>query len=141
MSANLDALRQAISFSPDNIPLLLLLGDGCLDQFLLEEAQQHFQQALTLDPHNLGAQLGLARVAYQEGNLSEAVVRAEAIVAAHPRNGAVFRLLSRLAFIEGRVTQARDYYDKARQLEPAVHDEGLEKTWRANNLRSSPQPG
>jgi AAA+ superfamily predicted ATPase len=127
MSSNLDALRQAVSFSPDNVPLLLLLGEGCLDNFLFDEAKQNFQKVLAKDSSHLGAQLGLARAAYQEGNLSEAVVRAEAIAEVHPRNGAVWRLLSRLAFIEGNVVQARDYYAKARQVDPDVHDEGLEK--------------
>ncbi len=127
MSSNLDALRQAVSFSPENVPLLILLGDGCLDQFLFEEAKQHFQNALARAPHSLEAQLGLARTAYQEGNLSEAVVRAEAIVAVHPNNGAVWRLLSRLAFIEGHLEEAREHYARARQLDPQVRDEGLEK--------------
>ena len=127
MSANLDALRQAAVFSPDNVPLLLLLGEGCLDQFLFEEAKENFQRILNHDPHNLGAQLGFARTAYQEGNLSEAVVRAEAIASAHPQNGGVWRLLSRLAFIEGRIEEACEHYDKARQVEPDIHDEGLEK--------------
>jgi SpoVK/Ycf46/Vps4 family AAA+-type ATPase len=127
MSANLDALRQAVTFSPDNVPLLLLLGEGCLDQFLLEEAKENFQRALARDAHNVGAQLGLARAAYQEGNLSEAVVRAEAISVAHPQNGSVWRLLSRLAFIEGHLEEARENYRKARQVDPNVRDEGLEK--------------
>jgi SpoVK/Ycf46/Vps4 family AAA+-type ATPase len=127
MSSNLDALRQAVSFSPDNLPLLVLLGEGCLDHFLFEEAKQNFQKVLSLDPGHVGAQLGLARASYQEGNLSEAVVRAEAIAAAHPRNGSVWRLLSRLAFIEGHLAQAREYYAKARQIDPDIHDEGLEK--------------
>jgi transitional endoplasmic reticulum ATPase len=127
MSNNLDSLRQAISFSPDNVPLLLLLGEGCLDHFLFEEARQHFQSVLSRDAQNVGAQLGLARAAYQEGNLSEAVVRAETISEAHPLNGGVWRLLSRLAFIEGHVAQAREHYRRARDVEPAVRDEGLEK--------------
>jgi SpoVK/Ycf46/Vps4 family AAA+-type ATPase len=127
MSANLDALRQAVSFSPENVPLLLLLGEGCLDHFLVDEAKQHFQRALTREPLNVGAQLGLARAAYQEGNLSEAVVRAEAITRTHPQNGGVWRLLSRFAFIEGHVAEAREHYAKARQVEPAMRDEGLEK--------------
>jgi transitional endoplasmic reticulum ATPase len=137
MSAHLDSLRQAVSFSPDNVPLLLLLGDGCLDHFLFEEAKQHFQKALTHDPHNVNALLGVARTAYQEGNLSEAVVRAEALAAAHPKNGAVWRLLSRLAFIESRRDQAREYYAKARQADPDVRDEGLEKDLGGT---SAPQP-
>jgi transitional endoplasmic reticulum ATPase len=135
MSANLDTLRQALSFSPDNVPLMILLGESCLDQFLFEEAEQSFQRVLERDPRNLGAQLGLARAAYQKGNLSEAVVRAEAIAGAHPESGGVWRLLSRLAFIEGHVDEAREHYAKARQAEPNVADEGLEK-----DLASKPPP-
>lgn len=127
MSATLDSLRQAIAVSPDNVPLLLMLGEGCLDHFLFDEAKQHFQRVLSLEPTNVGAQMGLARAAYLEGNLSEAVVRAEAIAKAHPQQGSVWRLLSRLAFIEGHVVEAREHYRKARQVEPGVQDEGLEK--------------
>jgi transitional endoplasmic reticulum ATPase len=127
MSSNLEALRQAVSLSPDNVPLLLLVGEGCLDQFLFEEARENFQRVLTREPDNASAQLGLARAAYQEGHLSEAVVRAEAITAAHPRNGGAWRLLSRLAFIEGRVEEARQHYARAREMDPNVRDEGLEK--------------
>jgi transitional endoplasmic reticulum ATPase len=127
MSTNLDGLRQAVSFSPDNVPLLLLLAEGCLDGFLLEEAKQSFQKALSHDGHNVDALLGVARTSYQEGNLSEAVVRAEALASSHPQNGAVWRLLSRIAFIENHLEQAREYYQKARQVDPDVGDEGLEK--------------
>ena len=127
MSAPLDALRQAVSVSPDNVPLLVLLGEACLDQFFIEEARQHFQKALAKDPQHVGAQMGLARASYQEGNLSEAVVRTEAIVATHPQNGAAWRLLSRLAFIEGHLEEARKHYSEARRIEPNVRDEGLEK--------------
>ncbi len=127
MSAHLDALRQAVAVSPDNLPLLLLLGDGCLDALLFDEARRHFQQALKQAPQNSSAQMGLARSAYQEGNLSEAVLRAEAVLAVHPNHGAAWRLLSRLDFIEGRPDEAREKYAKARQVEPAVQDLGLEK--------------
>jgi AAA+ superfamily predicted ATPase len=140
MSSNLDALRLAASHSPDNVPLLLLVGEGCLDQFLFPEARENFQRVLTLEPANVGAQLGLARAAYQEGNLSEAVVRAESITAAHPRNGGAWRLLSRLAFIEGHLAEAREHYAKARQVDPGVRDEGLEKDLAGSRPTTPPPP-
>ena len=141
MSAQLDSLRQAVTFSPDNVPLLMLLGDGCLDHFLFDEAKENFQRVLALAAHHLGAQLGLARAAYQEGNLSEAVVRAEAIVAVHPQNGSVLRLLSRLAFIEGHLEEAREHYGKARQFDPDVRDEGLEKDLAEGRRPALPPTG
>jgi hypothetical protein len=66
MNANLDILRQALSTSPDNLPLLLLVGEACLEEFLIEEAKQKFQRILAFDSHHVGAQLGLTRVAYKE---------------------------------------------------------------------------
>jgi AAA+ superfamily predicted ATPase len=140
MSSNLDALRLAASHSPDNVPLLLLVGEGCLDHFLFPEARENFQRVLTLEPANVGAQLGLARAAYQEGNLSEAVVRAESITAAHPRNGGAWRLLSRLSFIEGHLAEAREHYAKARQVDPGVRDEGLEKDLAGSRPTPPPPP-
>jgi AAA+ superfamily predicted ATPase len=127
MSAPLDDLRRAIAVSPENVPLLVLLGEACLENFLFEEAHRHFQGALGHDPQNFTAQLGLARTAYQSGQLSEAVVRAEALAAVHPNSGTVLRLLSRLAFIEGRIDEAREIYARARAAEPGVRDEALEK--------------
>lgn len=33
--ADIESLKQALAVSPDNVPLLLLLGDAYLDQFHL----------------------------------------------------------------------------------------------------------
>jgi transitional endoplasmic reticulum ATPase len=127
MSAHLESLRLAVAVSPDNLPLLVLLGEGCLDQFLYDEAKGHFQKALVQQPDHFGALLGLAHTAYRQGNLSEAFVRAEALSATHPAKGAVWILLSRLSFLEGNVEKARAFYGQARKVEPGLVDEGLEK--------------
>ncbi len=141
MNTHLDSLRHALSLSPDNVALLLLVGEGCLDQFLTSEARGHFHGALTQEPENARAQLGLARVAYQEGNLSEAVLRAEAITARHPRNAGAWRLLSRLALLEGRKDDARRHYGLAREIEPDVRDGGLEKDLGLNKPPTPPAQG
>ena len=127
MSANLDCLRQAVAVSPDNLPLLVMLGEGCLDHFLYDEAKLHFQRALAQQPDHSGALLGLAHTAYKQGNLSEAFVRAEALAVRLPASAAVWLLLSRLSFTEGNVEKAREFYAKARQADPGMSDQGLEK--------------
>jgi SpoVK/Ycf46/Vps4 family AAA+-type ATPase len=141
MSANLEALRQAVAVSPDNVPLLVLLAEGCLDQFLLAEAKQYYQRANQHNPRHLAVHLGLARIAYQEGNLSEAVVRAEAILAEHPRCAPAWLLLSRLAVLENKLAEAREHYAKAREIEPDLRDEGLEKDFAKNPPPPPPASG
>ena len=83
MAQNLDALRLALQHSPDNAPLLMLFADACLDDGLLDEAEQSFQRVLKDDPAHADARLGLARVALLQGKTSQAAVRAEQIVADH----------------------------------------------------------
>lgn len=55
---------------PDNAPLLMLFADACLDDGLLDEAEQSFQRALKDDPAHADARLGLARVALLQGKTS-----------------------------------------------------------------------
>ena len=50
---NLDALRQAVAVSPENVPLLNLLAAACLKAGLGEEAQTHFARVLELDPSQI----------------------------------------------------------------------------------------
>jgi AAA+ superfamily predicted ATPase len=127
MSSHLDSLRQALSHSPDNVPLLLLIAQACLEQFQFEEAKQFYQRALTREPHNFGGQLGLARTAYMEGNISQAIVRTEALLESNANRAEAWVLLSRLYFIEGKRADARKHYEKAKSIDPKVKDEGLER--------------
>ena len=61
MSSKLDALRQALAVSPDNPPLLLLYAQGCLDEWLLDDARTGFEKILALNPAHGEAQVGVAR--------------------------------------------------------------------------------
>lgn len=73
MAQNLDALRLALQHSPDNAPLLLLFAEGCLDDGLLEDAEESFQKILRDDPAHAEARLGLARVAFLQGKTFGAI--------------------------------------------------------------------
>ncbi len=127
MSSNLEALKQALSCSPENVPLLLMIAEASLEQFQFEESRQFYQRALAKEPGNTDAQFGLARSAYMEGNISQAIVRTESILESHPRRADGWLLLSRLYFVEGKKADARKHFDQARSLDPHIKDGGLEK--------------
>lgn len=127
MSDHLDSLRAAIKLSPDNIPLLEIFAQACAEEFLLQDAQECYQKILAIDKGHLGALLGMAKLSWQGGNISEAVVRVESIVSQHGDCAEAWLLMSRLAIIEGKIDLARDHYKKARQLNPELRDESLEK--------------
>ena len=87
--SQIDALRQAVKLSPDNLPLLLLFAETCLEEFHADEAVATFQQILAREPDHRKARLGLARALHQTGKTSEAVVRLESLVQNHPDEGLI----------------------------------------------------
>ena len=127
MTPRLDSLREALALSPQNIPLLLLFGQTCLDELNFDEARAAFDRVLQHDPANGEAKLGIAGLLYLSGNISEAVVRVEALVQAKPAFAEAWILLSRLAIAEGDQTLAAANYQKALELNPNVRDPVLDR--------------
>ncbi len=127
MAQNLDALRLALQHSPDNAPLLILFAEGCLDEGLIEDAEQSFQQVLKNDPAHAEARLGLARVALLQGKTSQAAVRAEQVLSDTPECAAAFLLLARIHITEGELSKAKAMYDKGIALNRSLADPGIEK--------------
>lgn len=130
MAQNLDALRLALQHSPDNAPLLMLFADGCLDEGLVEEAEQTFQRVLSTDPRHVEARLGLARVALLQGKTSQAAVRAEQILSDEPSCAAAYLLLARIHITEDDLGRAKAMYDKGVAMNPSLADPGIEKDLR-----------
>ena len=125
--SRLDPLRQAVAVSPENLPLLLLLAQSCLDEWSLDEARGVFERVLRLDPTRPEAKAGVARVLHLSGKTSEAVVRAEALIAEHPGYAPAHLLLARLYAGEGNRAAGRACYEKALALDPTLRDPGMEK--------------
>ena len=137
MTPRLDSLREALALSPQNIPLLLLFGQTCLDELNFDEARSAFDRVLQHDPANGEAKLGIAGVLYLSGNISEAVVRAEALVQAKPNFAEAWILLSRLAIAEGDQTLAAENYQKALELNPNIRDPVLDRDFLVEETAAS----
>ncbi|HEY6840316.1 MAG TPA: AAA family ATPase [Chthoniobacterales bacterium] len=127
MTSRLDSLREALAVSPQNIPLLFLFGQACLDELSFDEARVAFNRILQSEPAHAEAKLGIARLLYLSGNTSEAVVRAEALAKADPGFAEAWMLLSRLAVAEGERTLAMQYYQQAIKLNPSLNDPAIER--------------
>ncbi len=125
---NLASLREALALSPDNVPLLKMFAQACLDQWSLPEARESFEKILRLNAQDWESKLGLARVLFKMGNLSEATVRAEAVAAEHPTCAAAWVLLSQLSRQEGNLEQSRKFSARARELDPHLANDKIESS-------------
>lgn len=128
--SNLDSLRQAIVESPENIPLLRLYADSCLDEFSLSEARGAYEKILKVRPNEPAARLGIARVLFMEGKTSEAIIRAETLIKDEPNFGQAYLFLSRLYLSENSFHAAVDFYQKALAQNKSLADAALEKELR-----------
>jgi len=121
------ALREALKVSPDNVPLLLLLGDGCLNEFSPDEAHTAFTRASELEPANPAPKLGVARALHILGRTSEAILRTEAVTVGHAGYAPAWLFLARLYVSEGQRDVAHEHYKKALSLDGSLGDPALEK--------------
>lgn len=124
--SKLDALRQALDLSPDNVPLLLLFAHAALDEWALDDAKTAFEKTLAVEPNRPEAQIGIARVLFLAGKASEAAVRAESVIQQHPQFAPAHTLLARLELLDGNRDSARAHYAEALRLDPTLRDPGIE---------------
>src|SRR5215471_15565171 len=76
----LQALREALRLSPNNIALRQHLAETLLTHGHPEEAEKEFREALGLAPNSLSLKLGLARSFHQQNKQSHALVIIEDVV-------------------------------------------------------------
>jgi len=122
---NLDALRHALAASPDNVPLLLMVAKLEEDQFAMAEARLLLDRVLALEPGNREALLAIARLLDFSGETSQAIVRLEDLCSRDPGYAAAWLLRARLTHEEGAPARARQYYDKAVEIDRSQADDAL----------------
>lgn len=121
------ALREALRFSPDNVPLLVHVAETALRAGGFAEAEELFKRALGKEPANTAAKLGLATSFFQQGKRSEALVIVESLVAQPLAPARALLLHARLALQAGEPRLAAKQYARACEAEPALADSALEQ--------------
>lgn len=120
------ALRDALKFSPDNVPLLVHAAESVLQSAGFEVAEGLFRLAVNLEPENAAARLGLASAFFQLGKRNEALVIVEKLVVREPPMARSFLLHARLAAQAGEFRLAARQYAEACRLDPGLGDRGFE---------------
>jgi AAA+ superfamily predicted ATPase len=120
--ATVAALREAVSLSPDNLPLRQHLAQTLLDMGRPDEAEREFKSALGRWPDQVPLKLGLAAAFLHQGKASASIVVVEELLrlSAPPVRARV--LYARLLLGAGEVERAVRQYKQAVEADPSQAD-------------------
>lgn len=125
----IENLREALKFSPTNIPLKTHLADTLLNANRLTDAETEFKEILALQDSTL-ARYGLAQVYYRQGNYATCSVLLEDTLNNEPDNVNVLVLYCRTLIKENALAQAVECYQRVLRILPNFTDDELDGTLR-----------
>src|SRR5262245_4720081 len=92
----LQALREAVQLSPENVPLRQHLADTLLSMNRPADAEKEYRQVLALAPNNQRLKVGLGHAFYQQDKYSQALVVIEDLLKSPDAPGSAYLLHARL---------------------------------------------
>ena len=127
MDDAINSLKEALQFSPDNIPLRLHLAETLVSNHRLDEAEEEFQKILQLDNQHQKAKIGLAHIFHQKGEYSKCLVILEAFInAPSATDTELLVLYAKTLLKEGSTQQAIEIYKQVLDRDPSFSDEELD---------------
>lgn len=121
----IQALREAVKQSPDNVPLRMHLADTLLDSDRPGEAEKEYRAALALAPEDLMLKIGLACAFFEQGKVSESLVIIEDIIKNSKAPVRAHILHARLLLSADENEEAAAAYRRALELDPTLADAKL----------------
>lgn len=122
---DIQALRDALSQSPDNVPLRRHLARQLANAGRLEESEVELREALSRAPDDEDVKVDLATVFAAAGKESEAFVIVEDLIRNGRNPAPAYVLHARLLAARNEAERAAREYRKALDLDPDVYDEEL----------------
>jgi len=118
----INSLREALSISPENISLHILLADALVKFGFISEGETELKSILAKSPNNTPAKIKLAKLFRQQNRTTEAIVIAESICQASNPPAEAIVLYAKLLYDEGEIQSAVAQYKHALDLDPDCED-------------------
>jgi tetratricopeptide (TPR) repeat protein len=111
----LEALRAE---DPDDVTVLLDLGEAYFMAQRLDDAERIYAEALGAEPDNAGAQVGLAKIVHARGDSQRAEEALLAILEEHADYQDAHYWLAIVFFSDGEIDAAREQWRAAARIDP-----------------------
>jgi len=131
-NTTIDNLKEALKFSPKNVPLRLHLAETLLQLNRLSEAETEYQAILTLE-NNAKAKFGLAKVYYGNAAYSTCNVILEELMEAGNNDFDTLLLHTKALVQEKDLARAIETYKRVLAINPNYYDEELDGQLRVTS--------
>ena len=131
--SNIDNLREALKFSPENVPLRLHLAETLCAMSQFEEAEKEYLQVLKIKDSEK-AKLGLAHVFFQQAEYAKCNVLLEEMMDRERPAIDVMILYAKALLRENKIGEAVQIYEKVNILAPHFKDEELDAKLKVSHL-------
>lgn len=125
----ISSLREALRFSPENVPLKKHLAETLLHALMLDEAEKEYRELLTITD-TAEIKTGLSRVFYLKGEYSRCNVILEELIQSGYSDFDGLILHAKALLKEHAVTRAGEIYNLALSIRPAFRDDELDEGLR-----------
>ena len=126
------SLREALNFSPDNIPLRLHLASALLKANRLDKASEEYKEVLKTSS-NTEAKKGLAKIAFEQKDFSLCNVILEELLTPNTEDISLLILHAKALIKEGNMHEAVDVYKRVKVLNPEYSDTELDSSLTVRN--------
>lgn len=123
-------LREALRFSPDNIPLKIHLAESLLAMNMLDEAEKEFKEIMAMQDQP-AARYGLALTYFRQAQYSTCSVILEDSLQQYPDNIPLLTLYAKALIKENLYAQALEAYKKVLAIVPGYSDDELDSELRS----------
>ncbi len=134
MNEGIEQLKEALSFSPDNIPLRLHLAELMVKGYMLDDAAEQYQQVLNKNYGDTKARKGLASVYFKQKKYSAAILVYEALMTDNSLTWEEMVPFVKCLIKEQSTSEAVDVYKKILQQNPGFKDEEIDGALRMPSM-------
>jgi len=134
----LDSLRDAIKATPNNVPLRKLYINALTKAEKYEEAVAEIKEALSLAPNETSLKIWLATIYHELKKTSLGLVVIEQVLSSSTAPADAWLIYAKLLLQAKNIGEAKDAYEKAVIINPAIKDAYLESEINLQLQKNNP---
>ncbi len=130
----IDSLREALKFSPNNVPLRMHLAESLLGLNRLDEAEEAYLELIRI-ADSMDAKTGLAHVFFAKGAYTKCNVVLEEFIDVGNPTFDVLLLYTKALIKENNIEKALETYKKILEINPNFYDAEIDSQLRVTEIQ------